>query len=239
MTRAWRCGQSRGDVLAAAATAAHVHAHGVRRRQRLSRVLQRGGGGGRGDGRHRHGARGVVAHGGRATHHVRVAVPIREVGRLEVARRGRRSVHGRGGGGGGGHGALLVVVMVVVVVLQEVVVRGIVRLGGRCSGGGRGGNLVRRGRAVVGCRRGHQVRRRQRRRRRGQDRRGSAYGRGGDVVALLGHAAAEGRHGGNRVVVGARVGNGLLVAVVCEDGVFPVNLGNTKLSAMVEIKVHI
>ena len=231
MTRAWRCGQSRGDVLAAAPTAAHVHAHGVRRRQRLSRVLQRGGGGGgRGDGRHRHGARGVVPHGGRATHHVRVAVPIREVGRLEVARRGRRSVHGRGGGGGG-HGALLVVVMVVVVVLQEVVVRGIVRLGGRCSGGGRGGNLVRRGRAVVGCRRGHQVRRRGRqvRRRRGQDRRGSAYGRGGDVVALLGHAAAEGRHGGNRVVVGARVGNGLLVAVVCEDGVFPVNLGNTKL----------
>ena len=225
MTRAWRCGQGRRDVLASAAdaAAAHVHAHGVRRRQRLSRVLQRGGGR-RGDGRDGHGARGVVPHGGRAAHHVRVAVPICEVGRLEVAGRGRGSVHGRGGGGGGGggNGALLVVVMMVVMVLQEVVVRGVVRLGGGCGGRRRRGNLVRRGRVVVQCRRRREVRRLRRWGRRQHRRRGY-------VVALLGHTAAEGRHGGHRVVACARVGNRLVVAVVCEDRVFAVDLGNKML----------
>ena len=198
-------------------------------------MLRGGGGRRRGDGRDGHGARGVVSHGGSAAHHVRVAVPICEVGRLEVAGRGRGSVHGRGGGrggSGGSHGALLVVVMVVVVVLlQKVVVRGVVGLSGSGGCGGRGRNLVRRGGIVVRCRRRREMRRLRRRRwGRREHRRRSVACCGSDVVALMGHAAAEGRHGGDRVVACTRVGDRLIVAVIREDRVFPVNLRNAKFS---------
>ena len=233
--RARRCGQRRGDVLTAPASSAHVHAHGVRRRQRLSRVFRGGGRGGRGDGRDGHGACGVIPHGRRTTHHVRVAVPVGEVGRLEVAGRCRGGVHGRGGSGRcGGHCALLMVVVMVVVVLQKVVMRGVVRLGCGRGGRGGGGNLVRRGRVAVRCRRRRSREVGRMRRRRGREHcRGGVSCGGGGTAALLRHPATERRHGGNRIVACARVGNRLVVAVVIEDGVFSVNLGKTKLSVAV------
>ena len=193
-----------GDVVLGRA---HVHhASGlvgavVARHALVLRGRPRGRHGGHGDR-----ARRVVPH---PAHHVGVAVPVGQVLRLEVGRRL----------GGGSCRRLHRLVMVV----QEVV-RVVLRGGGhrvrvsRVDGRRRCG---RRGRVVVG----------QRRRDRGAE---AAHGleRGRVVVLLMQRRRVRGDGAGpDGVVVGARVGDGVLVvAVVGEDRVLSVDLLSTKLN---------